>query len=340
MKRFSVFNALVCAAAFAAVASDIQAASVFSLLEIGANQASDEDREFLIDNVVTVPGQIDVGDAFRGHIDFNTLNSGSANLGGLTGNNELSGVFQVRVATKVVAGPITFFTFEPDPTFVEGGVAGAIIVLFEDSTPDFVADFDDPNAGLLALLPDDGTLHLPPHPGSGPTHTPPSSTDVGTGLTVTEELFIDTATNGTRFATFGFNGQAGEGFNAISTSGDNVLTFFTITSGTAGANNNFALSRLDGPGAETFDDVVLGPTPSPFPLPVGTPGFIGVVGSQQLRGVADLDTAFEISTNTNVSFNIQAVVPEPCSFALLALGAIPVAVSRCRRRRASVQQDA
>jgi hypothetical protein len=284
-------------------------AAVLDHIVFGPNSGSDENREYLIDNVFTATGQIDVGDAFRGHINFNTLNDASANLGGATGENELSGIFQVIVLSKVAIGGGQFaFTFGPDPTFAEGaGTLGGLpmIVLWEDTTPDYAGDFDDPSAGGLALLPDDGTAHLPPHGIAGPPHTPPSSADVSVGPYVTENAFIATAGDGTRFITLGFAGAAGEGFFA--TGLDNVLGFFGFTSGTAGANNNFSMSRLDGPGAETADVLTFGPT-------VGLFGAInGIVGSQQLRGVADLDTSFEISSNTNISFNVVGVIPEPAS---------------------------
>src|SRR5262245_21591145 len=69
------------------------AASVSSFIRNGNNFASDENREYLVDRVITTPGQIDVGDSIRGIINMNTLNSSGANLGGSTTNNEWTGVF-------------------------------------------------------------------------------------------------------------------------------------------------------------------------------------------------------------------------------------------------------
>src|SRR5262245_38181788 len=81
------------------------AASVSSFIHSGFNFASDEDREYLIDRVNTgIKGQIDVGDSIRGVLNMNTLNTTGANLGGTTGNNEWTGVFQLLVTGKQSIG--------------------------------------------------------------------------------------------------------------------------------------------------------------------------------------------------------------------------------------------
>jgi hypothetical protein len=331
---------LTAALMFVAFVCTAQAA-VLDHIIAGPNNISDEDREYLIDNARSVDslgnplpvgsaltvGQIDVGDVFRGLINFNTLNSGGANLGGTTGENELTGVFQVLVTSKTVIPGVGFsFTFGPDPAFAEGGVPGAMVVLFEDPSVNFAADYNAPPPGVVpgGLVHDDGAPH-------GGVHTPPSSADVSIGPYADENAFIGTATNGTRFATFGFAGAPGEGFTAFSAVTDNVLTFFSFTTGSTLATANFSMSRLDGPGAETFDVITLGPVASLFaPFTI-----VGIAGSQNLQGVSDLDTSFEISTNADVAFNVVQVIPEPFSLAIWSLiAAVSVGYVAVRRKTA------
>ena len=343
--------ALVFAAGFLLAAPwphESEAANVISLIGNGFNFGSDEDREYLIDRVGAVPGQIDVGDSLRGSFNINTLNFSGANLGGATPNNEWTGVFQFLVVAKQdLGGGFFLFTLGPDPAFATslcGGVAsciatqpqmdaivpgvGAMVVMFEDTNHNFAGDFDDVAAGALAGLSDDGTPHVAPHPGSGPGHTPPSSADVSTGNKATEEAFIARAADGLRFWTIGFtNGVPdgpgsvvagpGEGFTALAINGDNILAAFTITAGSSFSLNNGGLNRIGNAVPEIGDAVPLGQVVSAFAaaggnvlcnpaaaVPCGTAQF-AFTGST--RGVFDLDTAFEASSNVDASF----FVPTP-----------------------------
>jgi len=316
------FVFMVAILAFALMSTSVQAATILSLIQDGPNQASDENREYLIDNNFTLPGQLDVGDALRGSISFNTLNSVSPNVGGATGNSELSGVFQVLITsvTAIPLGPNVqyYFTFGPDPAFEGIYGLGAIVALFDDSTPDYAGDFDDPSPSTPPAGPDDGT------PGQT---VPPSSADVSVGPYLTEEGFLSLATDGTPFITLGFLGLLGEGADGQTISfpagtPPSILPSFGLTSGTSFANSNLALNVL-----------AYGPAAAGLQVNRITPGIFGgpvdFSLSQQLRGVYDLDTPFEVSSNTNVSFN--ATVPEPSTLLLLGFGLLGVGTLYSRR---------
>jgi hypothetical protein len=283
----------------------------------------------LIDNTFTVTGQIDVGDSIRGMFNFNTLNSGAANVGGLTGNNEWTGVFQVQALTKVaLGGGLYSFTFGADPAFAAnlcGGAAGcasgfvpgpgAMFVFFEGSPNNVAQDFDDPAPATPPAGPDDGA------PGS------PNPADVGTGLTATEEAFIATGTDGTWFWTLGFSGPGGtagpgEGILTITTvpGFDNVLGAFSMTTATAGAISNMCVSLL---GAGSFTGTVTATTPCLF----GPTQFAATVTD---KGVSDLDTPFELSSDLTLSFN---AIPEPTTLSLLGFGLFGLAFGMRRRSK-------
>ena len=128
--RNAIAALCACGSIAAGAGSPADAASVSSFIRNGNNFLSDEDRAYLIDRVVTAPGQIDVGDSIRGMFNINTLNSSGANLGGTTPNSEWSGVFKFLVTGKtVLGGGLVLFTFGTDPAFAAslcGGVASCV----------------------------------------------------------------------------------------------------------------------------------------------------------------------------------------------------------------------
>jgi hypothetical protein len=401
VKKYIFLCALVVATCFF-VTSQASAVTVGQLFNPnGPNQISDEDRGYLIDRQGAVPGQVDIGDSIRGHLNFNTLNSGGANLGGTTGNSELTAVYQLLIVDKIPLGGGNFnFVIGPDPVFqtdLGGGQTavptgfvpgdtdgdgaadsfGVMAVLFEDfaGNVDFTGDYDDPAPSIAPPadpasqavpgnttpgINDDGTFGVLDTFGNddrndslgagSPNPTPPSAADISgavgpAGPYRTEEDFISTAytvpgvaagperrdPDSVHFLTIGFTGQPGEGalatFNAGPFGpGDNFLNNFLLTSGTSGGNVNFAFNTiLFGPAWPGYQVNTV--TPSPFG------GTVDFAGSQQIRGVSDLDTPFEFSSNTNLSFNTTAI-PEPATLLLIGGGLIGLAALGRRRRKA------
>lgn len=322
-----------------------QGAPISSLLVGGPNAASDENREYIIDRNLGVggalAGQLDVGDSLRGFLNINTLNSPGANVGGVTGNNELTGVFQALVVGKVDLGAGAFsFIFAPDPAFalsICGGTVGcasafvpgpgALAVLFEDASPNAALSWNDL---APAAVPD-----FPVGPGQADdggalagTLSPPVGTrddDVSTAATLAEEAFGATLIDGMHYWTLGFTGVpgSGEGWSAVSVVGDNIIFAFSLTSAATGVLYNAGLSCLAaGPGAPACTDVL--------PLTAGFFGPVqfGLTGS--VRGVGDLDTPFEASSDVTVAFNL---IPEPGTLALLGFAlAVLGFVSRRRKQ--------
>lgn len=332
---------LATAVALALGSIAVEAAPVSAFLKGGPNNASDQNREYLIDNIFTTPGSIDVGDSLRGVINMNTLNDVGANLGGATPNNEWTAVFQAIVTSRFDV-PIfggTAWTFGPDPAFVAsicGGVAGcvsafvpgpgAMAVMFEGVAHNAAQDFTDATSPVArGPVHDDGALG--PYPVGGP----PPSTDVGTASTVTEEAFVATHIDGLHFWTLGFSGPGGlagpgEGWSASTPIGGafgSILAAFAVSSGTAGVLVNAGLSCLVSG---------VGDCSTILPITAGAFGPVQFALTSTVGGVKDLDTAFEASSNTNVAFNR---IPEPGTLGLLGIAFAGLGFASSRRGKKS-----
>jgi len=150
MKFFSkAILGAACSALFAIGAA--QAATVSSQLYGGVNQLSDNSAESLIDMNVgaqSVAGRVDIGDRLRGIFTIETvepLGGGSTrNLGGGSGNNELSGLFDITVVGKLDLGAAAGagryqYVFAPTASFAAeiGGPAGTMVAFYEDTNAEY-----------------------------------------------------------------------------------------------------------------------------------------------------------------------------------------------------------
>jgi hypothetical protein len=134
----------------------------------------DNDRSYVVFDALEAPpaggpaiiaGTLSVGDKLRGIIEIQKV--GATNIGKLTGNSELTAVFDIVVTGKFQpGGPGTQFTwlFGPDPLFGTyagdspaltaavgaGNPGGAMVAFFED-TPDVVFDSGVAGSGAPAV---------------------------------------------------------------------------------------------------------------------------------------------------------------------------------------------
>lgn len=113
-----------------------QAASVSSQLFAGFHQWSDNSAETLID--FNKNGALDVGDRLRGIFTIETIEqSPSINkLGVGTGNNELTGVFEIEATSKACAGAFCSWTFGTTNAFSAFG-SDIAVLMFEDAANDY-----------------------------------------------------------------------------------------------------------------------------------------------------------------------------------------------------------
>lgn len=308
--RGKIFIAAVAVWCVAGIAAPAHAAPVGSLIYtdgVTLNLASDNDaQELFLDR--NQDGSLDPGDVIRGVIDISTLNSTSANLGGLTGNSEWTTVFALRVNATIPVGPGLFrIVFGPDPTFpgylaaldpgAPAAPAGTIVRFYEDTTPDA-----------------DWTVSLPVgYDTGGPSF-------VG-GAVPTASVFWD----------LGFAGAPGEGW--VVPAGPLAFTVAAgVNPGSAIGVSNFAVTLLASPSGYGIVPQPLDPvTAAILGWPAGTP--VDFVGSSTVRGALGPVAAagFDAESDANMTF---LAVPLPAAVypGMVMLGLLGVGSYRRRRR--------
>jgi hypothetical protein len=131
-------NKLRMAVAIAGVigATSAVAAPVSSAIDAGTVLFSDNSAEYLIDRDNN--GTLDVGDSLRGILSIDNITGSGPQvaIGTGTAYNELTGLFQVVVTSKVAIGGGRYnYTFGFDASFGQG--AGVVGVLWDDAAQDF-----------------------------------------------------------------------------------------------------------------------------------------------------------------------------------------------------------
>ena len=126
-----------------------QADSVTNLIQFfETNTLSDDNRQHHIDR--NQSGTLDVGDSIRGVVLIDQLfnpggPAGGFGLGRDSGNDEVTGIFQIMVESKVATGDAQFpflYTFVPDPAFAAefGFAVGTMAALFTDPSNNMALD--------------------------------------------------------------------------------------------------------------------------------------------------------------------------------------------------------
>jgi len=346
---------MVAAACLGVTAQAWSGTDVGSLLVGGPNYfQGGVGREYLLDRDYTTvgspgyhkKGQIDIGDSLRGLFNIPALNSGSANLGGLTPNDELTGIFQIKVVSKTLHSGTYDYLFGPDPSFTApgfpglSGATGLVAALYDGAgaTKNYAEDFNDP---FPAAKPPADTDHSktngPFDDGTtGARTVPPKSTDVSVGPYGTEEGFVNTAKDGTPFLALGFTAPStvppalgnGEGIACLGASFTNVLPFFGLPSGSNTAHCNFDLNVLAYGAAFPSTLPIARVQPS-----ILAPGkLVDVAIRNDLGGVKNLDTPFESSLLLAGNFD-TAPVPEPGTLLLFGSCLLGLGITLYRKKK-------
>ena len=332
-----------------AVAAD--AANVNSFLQTGPNAASDQNAEYqLID--LNSNGLLDRGDVIVGGIDFNTLNSGSANLGGTTGNDQWTGVFGVKIrdivnrSANLLFGDVIFEPWGGLDAYINGGAfdSGLGLTVYSGLDTDPVTPGVQLPTGPAVAA---GTMaRMWTNPSSTTDFNSPlvGSPDANVGLVADGAFYWDIGFAAPGLASQHTGGGTitsfnGEGWVALN-GGTNLKALATVDSGVTYNPGNFGVNVLQTGGQGTavdnrmltsswtiFDSFQIGATPGQT---------VEIKGSSTVRGSLgfEANAGFDAGSNTDFSFNL-APVPLPGAAwmgiaMLVGLGAV-----RIRRRKDS-----
>lgn len=230
-------------------------------------------------------GFLDVGDTLRGTFDIQSLEDQTGGGGvipyGAGGVNELSGIFEIQVTSKVfvgngqdgVAGTADdLFNFQFGayaPFQAEFGLSGTtMVVFFDDATPDFDR----------------------------------------TGTIANAET---TATNGTKVLEIGFTGDPDESWNAFGAPQDPSLGSGRPQTAPLGSFDfalGFLFNALFGGNLQVFAAC--------FPLCPGD-GLVDIAGSGGLTGTLGSTTEYDVFNNVDLVFQ---PIPEPGTLGMLGAG--------------------
>lgn len=212
-------------AAGLALGASASAATVEGSLFGGRNLLSDNSAEYLIKDPGNAGGAkvVEVGDRLRGIFAIDTVEDldgggGTRSLLGGSGNNELSGLFDVTITSKTFlgAGVGYLFTFGVTAGFAAeiGGSAGAAVAFYDGGA---VHNYDRGNTGCATVAACEAT-----------------------------------ATDGSLLWVAGFGGDA---FWSATAASDNIAIIGAIPVPGNGGGFNIGLEMLDNFGARVYNDV-------------------------------------------------------------------------------------
>jgi len=272
-----------------------QADTVSSQLFTGNQLFSDNSAEFLASDLNS-NGLLDEGDRLRGIFTISTIEQGVSIhfLGAPSANNELAGIFDLTVATKVADGAQFDFTFTPTPVATSGfnafGAApGTAVILFEDATHEY--------------------------------------TRIACATTAACEANV---IDGTPFWYWGFKALLDAGEVQFWSANDASDSPAAVGAGTGGGSFNIGIHQLAGGAGPLLSTVV----PPCADIVTGALGDVDVCANGNLlaKGVAGASSPYDVFDNVDISINVAAAVPEPGSIALLGIGLAGLAAVGRRRR--------